>query len=434
MTVIALKTNGNFSLTGSPGDPINLDYQFIDYLGDGVAVDVKLSLKTGETVPNPLNTLLRLTWRDTATDDEIFVIEGIVGLDEENTSSLMNRAAATQAFEYLEVTTSGASFTSAVQNSEAYNAPNTRGRNVISLILPVDEPPALDEADLFNAITLMRPRPSCMVLPQVDDLLLTNTVLRAVDKLNIPLDLELDPTLTIDQACDTTLALDIQDSRVSVLWSPNVARPRDAVSIYGPKKPRMASGAILGMTLLRNARKSAQGIPYIADPIAGEAYPITFKAMECRRDIKFTDEAVEKLAQAKINVIREIDYSSGARFVVSDVLTQYVSDSSALRLKNSAEIACFTTNTCIAILKRHMLKRMASYITDANREIGEFLEACSSEDVGLLQPAEDLGGRPYEYAITPDSQKPFERVRLYLARRPEGATRSAIFDDDVLVK
>lgn len=434
MTQLALKIDGDFSLAAVPDAPINVDYQLVDYLGDGVALDIKLALKTGETNPQPFNTILKMTWRDTTTDDEIFSIEGIVGLDEENTSSLMNRAAATQAFEYLEVTTSGTSFSSAVQGSDAYNPPNSRGRNVVSLGLTIDEPPALDEADLFNAITLMRPRPSCMVLPQVDDLLLTNTLLRAVDKLNIPLDLELDPTLTIDQACDTALALDIQDSRVSLLWSPNVARPRDAVSIYGPKKPRMASGAILGMTLLRNARKSAQGIPYIADPIAGEPYPITFKGLQCRRDIKFTDEAVERLAKAKINVIREIDYSSGARFVVSDVLTQYVSDNSALRLKNSAEIACFTTNSCIAILKRHMLKRMASYITDANREIGEFLEACSSEDVGLLQPAEELGGRPYEYAITPDSQKPFERIRLYLARRPEGATRSAIFDDDVIVK
>ena len=53
---------------------------------------------------------------------------------------------------------------------------------------------------------------------------------------------------------------------------------------------------------------------------------------------------------------------------------------------------------------------------------------------GWLKPAEDLNGKPFAFSLIPDQDYPFERVRLYLARRPEGATRAVIFDEDVLVK
>lgn len=73
-------------------------------------------------------------------------------------------------------------------------------------------------------------------------------------------------------------------------------------------------------------------------------------------------------------------------------------------------------------------------ISKAGDEIQEFLEGASSETTGWLQPAEDLGGKPFEFSLIPDKDYPYERVRLYLAHGVVGTTRAAIFDDDVLVK
>lgn len=49
-----------------------------------------------------------------------------------------------------------------------------------------------------------------------------------------------------------------------------------------------------------------------------------------------------------------------------------------------------------------------------------------SETTGWLQPAEDLGGKPFEFSLIPDKDYPYERVRLYLAHGVVGTTRAAI--------
>ena len=79
-----------------------------------------------------------------------------------------------------------------------------------------------------------------------------------------------------------------------------------------------------------------------------------------------------------------------------------------------------------------MLKPTADYLEKASKELDKYLSGAVTS--GWLKPAEDLGGKPYDFQLTPDQDKPFERVRLYMARRPEGAVRSVIFDEDVLVK
>jgi hypothetical protein len=436
MTVqnVVLSSAGALSLTPAAGDVFNIEYDLHDYLGADVAVDVKLSLTLGESVPSPSNTVVSLTWRDDVTGDLIYQVDGVVGLDEENSISLANRAQATQAFRSFDVTTLSTGFAVAAADFEGYNPPNTLARNVGSVILPGDQPPVFDAEQAFDAVTLMQPVPSYIVLPATDDVPLWNLSMRAMDALNIPLDAEIDPTLTVDQAVSLAGGLGANDHRVALYWNPNVSRPRDAVSLRGAKKPRRVLGWLLGTKLLRNARVNAIGIPPIADPVAGERFQVPFTAMEQAQGVVMSAGNLEKLAVAKINVVRQINYDTGARFVVSDVLTQYASANSALRLTNAAEIICYTTNVVLSILRRHMLKRMTGYLTDASRDIDRFLSACSDAQSGLLQPAEDLGGQPYTFSLVPDEQFPFERVRLEMQRRPEGAVRSVDFAEDVVVK
>lgn len=426
---IYVGTTGTVSLAPSVGAVITIGYELYDNLGSGVVLDVALSQLTSGTSPT---VVAQLTWRDNTTDDVIYRVKGVVGLPIENASSLLSVADATEAFKSFEVTTVSAGFATAITGSAAYNEPNTRGREKVSLTLPADNPPAFNANDLFNSLTLMEPRPSYLVLPVADDLPVLVAVQRAAEQLNVPLDIELDPSLTVDQAAAAAIAIEAQDHRVAVYWSPILARAIDATSTRGAKKLRRAIGQILGMKLLRNARVNSQGIPPIDIPVAGADFPLSFNSMEMRPDIVLDAAALEKLAKAKVNVIRRMSYDIGTRFVISDVLTQYDSASSALRLTNAAEIACFTTNVVIDILRRHMLKKMSGFLVDASLDIELFLNKCAS--AGLLQPAQDLNGLPYEFSLSPDSTMPFERVRLVMKRRPEGAVRSVIFDDDVIAK
>lgn len=430
MTTISVSSAGVVSLVPAVGDLVALDFTTVDYLGDGVVVDVSIFLKAGSTTPTPENTVLKLLIRDSVTDDNIFSVQGVIGLDVEDTASLLNIAEASEYFSNFELDFTAVGFAT-IASSDAYNAPNSLGRDKVTLTLPDSQPPAFDADDVYDAITLMEPKPSYIVLPCTDDLAVVVAAQRAMNKLNIPLRGEIDPSLTVDQAIAAAEGIDAQDHRFSLVWNPNLSRPRDAVSIRGAKIPRGAIGAIIGMLLLRNARANAQGIPALQTAVAGFDYPITFKAMTPRPDVTLNDGALEKLAIAKVNVVRRVVYEDGARFVVSDVLTQYDSKTSVLRLEPASEITCYTANRCIEILRRHMLKNTATFLADADRDINRFLTACSSGDSKLLVPAEDLGGKPFVFRLTPDEQLPHERVRFYFARRPEGTVRSVVFDDVV---
>lgn len=429
---ICLKADGSISLTPAAGDLFDIEYDLYDHLGSDAVLDVKLSMLLGATSPTADKTLVSLVWRDATTDDVIFAVDGVVGTDEENINSLISRADATQAFKSFDVTFTGAGFAAAVELSDAYNPANGLGRNKIEIALSDDQPAAFNGDAVFDALTTMMPKPSYLALPFLDNLPVYTVALRAAQNLNIPLDCEADPMLTVDQVAALATSLDAQDHRVQIIWNPCLSRPRDAVTLNGRKKPQAAVGQLLAFKLLRNAR-SQNGIPPIHIPCAGPDFPFTFKQMTLRTDIVLNAANLEKLAVAKVNVVRPIAYDTGERFVLSDGLTQYNSADSALRLVNSAEIACYTLNRCIEISKRHMLKNQEASISDANRDIGLFLEQCSSPSSKLLVPAQDLGGRPYRFSIEVDSVKPFERWKLKLERRPEGMTRGVIIDD-VLVK
>ncbi|WP_026470367.1 hypothetical protein [Alkanindiges illinoisensis] len=432
MTQIRLSGAGVLSLGATVSPALVISATTKSYLGDDASLDIAFFAK----VANPLSgddITVRLTWFDSTTDDQIFKIQGTLSNDEDDLSSIQAVADAAEIFGEFSLIL-GSGLITAVKNCVAFNAYNGLNRNSFALPLPSDQPPPFDADQVYDILTAEGVRPAYLVLPTLDDLELYNTVYRAADKLNIPMDCEIDPTITPEQAADLALNLDAQDQRVQLIWSPNICRPRDAVSLRGRKVPAYAIGAYLGMKLLRNARTTAEGIPKIGDPVAGYDFPFTMKGLEMRPDVVFNEQTLEMLAKAKVNTVRRMSFGGGVRFVLSDGLTQRQSKNSALRLVNATEIACYTSNIATDILNRHMLRRMSSYLTDASREIEAFLKKCAAPTVGLLQPAADLGGAPYVFSLTPDADYPFERVRLYMARGIDGMTRAAIFDKDILSK
>lgn len=427
---IQLKPDGTMAV--GTGGVLAINYETYNVFDAAVVLDVAFFSKV-KTPTEPSDITAVLTWRDTYNDDVVYRVQGNLSRAENDYNSLWNVAGMSEYFKSFDVLyreSDSGTLVLTVKNSSAFNPVDGLGRNKQTIgDLTVDNV-AFNSDSLYNALVTLDERPSHIVLNRTNDLVVYNTLLRVIDKLNVPLDIELDPTLTVAQAVAMATSLSAQDDRVQIIWSPNKARPRDAVTLKGRKKPCRAMGQYTGMKMLRNAVTSAKGIPRIESPIAGVDYPFTYPAMELA--VALTEQDLEQLAKAKINVVRPINYDVGTFFVMSDILTQYPQKNSALRLVNVAEIVCYTTNRCTDILKRHMLKKTSGFLRDASRDIQEFLDGCVGAD--LLSASEELGGKPYSFTLVPDDNFPFERVRFYLARRPQGAVRAVIFDSDVVVK
>ncbi|ETQ54789.1 hypothetical protein P658_3599 [Acinetobacter baumannii UH19608] len=294
--------------------------------------------------------------------------------------------------------------------------------------------PSFNPDELYKILTSQLSTPAYLTLPNPHDLPIYVAAQRAATKLRIPLDAEINPTFTAEQAAQFATSVDAQSQFVQFIWSPNLCRPTDAVTLRGRKVPAYYLGHYIGDKLLRNAKLNKQGFAPLKNAVAWKDYPFTAKNLSQMPNIDLEDEQTqEMLAKAKVNVVRPVKFET-TLFVLSDVLTQYQSKNSALRLVPAAEISARVTNKCIEILRTYMFQATPDYIKKAGDDIQEFLEGASSETTGWLQPAEDLGGKPFEFSLIPDKDYPYERVRLYLAHGVVGTTRAAIFDDDVLVK
>ena len=427
MSILKMISTGVLSI-GSVGTAVlELDFITHSFLQD---TQLEVAFFSKITTPTTLSDIvMRFRIVDATNGDEVIKIQGVLDTDPENLNSIVAVADATEAFEQFDLTLTNP--LSAILLSASFNAANSLGRNKVVLSLADEMPPAFDADNTYTIITNLIDSPAYLVLPNANDLTLYTALLRSAEELNIPLDVELDPTITVDQAAQFATTLDAQTHRVQLIWSPNLCRPRDAVSLKGRKVPATYIGQYIGDKLLRNARTNAKGYAPIQQGVAWKDFPFSKKALALRPDILLDKENIEKLAAAKVNVVRPIKFER-VQYVLSDLLTQYQSKTSALRLVPAAEIAMRTSNDCVNILKRHMLKPTADYLEKASREITAYLEGAVTS--GWLKPAEDLGGKPFDFRLTPDQNLPFERVRLYLARRPEGAVRAVIFDEDVLVK
>lgn len=427
MTNLKLASNGALSTGGNGAAVLSLIFSTYSFLENTELEVAFFSKKNIPTVLSDINLRLRII--DSTTGDEVIKIQGTVDNDPDNLASIVAVADATEEFEQFDLQFDDA--LSSILLSSAYNQFNSLGRNKEVLALFDEMPPPFDADATYTLISNLVDSPSYLVLPSTDQLSIYVAILRVAEKLNIPLDIEVDSTLTPEQVAQFAESLDAQTHQVQLIWSPNICRPRDAISLRGRKVPATYIGQYIGDKLLRNARTNAQGFAPIHYAVAWKDYPFKKKALELRPDVVLDEPTLEMLAKAKVNVVRPIKFER-VLYVLSDVLTQRQSKNSALRLVNAAEIAMRTKNDVVDILKNHMLKPTEDYLDKASKEIDKYLSDAATS--GWLKPAEDLNGKPFAFSLIPDQDYPFERVRLYLARRPEGATRAVIFDEDVLVK
>lgn len=379
---------------------------------------------------DPQNLQLKLTWWDSYYEDVIQTVKGNMNDDENDYSSIVNVAHATEEFETFDLYLN-TGYMDLVEGLHSFNKKNGLDRNFTNFNLNEDtdkNPLTIDE--MYDALVEAEDRPNYLVMFFNNDVQMFQTLLRASETLNIPFYVELDPTLQPEQMVQIANDLSAYSHRVVIIVNGVVARPNSAEILRGKKFPRYGMGTLMGYTLLRNANTDAKGFADLKNPVAGYNFPMRWPAMAMRKDVKFNEDVRVMLAKAKVNVILLEHYDTGSRYVLSDCLTQLDSKTSVLRLTNSAEISMVIDNRLINICKRHLLKGKATFKADALRECEEFLEAVSSDKVGWLVKSDDLGGK-YVISITDRVDRPHDAVDLHAGYRPEGCTRAVYLSTSV---
>lgn len=367
---------------------------------------------------------LKLNFVDMDTDDVVYSISGMLVSDENKTNSIVAVMNALEDFDNVQLgiteNRDDAYIIGKMSDQFYYNKINGLGRNVERVAIPSGT--AGDVKELYDLVTTQDDQPTVMYMQLGDDLSQFTEMTRIATRLGVRLIVELDPTLTLDQAIETATDLQPENMHVMFIWAPIIARPINAVGLKGKKVPRYCGGVLLAHYLKRQANVNAQGIPAIHRPIAGFDYPFSFIGIEQAPSLVLNDQALKRLARAKINIVKRERYPQGIRFVLNDVLTAYSDNTSVLKLSNASEISMFIDNRLKEIGKRHMLKDMDSTCNDATKEATRFLEACTTKTRPLLRKSKELGGF-FVVSYTPNEASPDDKIDVNCAYRPQGAGR-----------
>lgn len=408
-----------------------LSFDLANHLGSGVMLSAKIKQMTSEDLPvgniqAASALLLDLNFYDEATQDIIYQVKGYLNPDDNVTSSIVSILEAMDDFSQVELTI-GPDIADIVE-LYFFNEYNSLGRNSAETVVPNAIMPVV--ANPHDIITSQDIEPNNLYMQFYDDFGLFTNMMRAANKLNVDLWVELDPTLTLDQVYMIANDLAPDDHHVRFVWSPILARPLDAVGLKGKKIPRHVGGYIMAQLLRRRANTDIHGIPPLHIPIAGHDFPLKFLSMEQRADVMLDDVARKKLANLKVNVVQRVRFDSGVRFIIGDCLTAYNDKTSVLKLTNASDISTFIDNRIKGIIRKHLLKAMDTFIADALVECTAFLDACTTKERPLLKRSEEFSGF-YDLSILPREDSPYDKVHVKCRYRPQGATRAAFLDTEV---
>lgn len=427
MAIVGLTTSGLTSNAG--GTLFNIEAVTHNQLNQGIVAKVKL-FQTEEGAFTPDNTICQLSLVDSATDDVIVQIKGNLGDDEEDFNTLKSAAAMSDEFAQFALTVEKTGF-DAVKNSRAMNKLGTLGNNELSVAWTHTPIKKSNVENLYDIITGAENPPTGIYMVLSDNTQIFTEALRAARKLNIPLTVELDPTLTVEQALQTAESIQTHDFRVDIVWNPTLSRPNNANTLKGRLKPRYAIGTLMGRTMLRNANTNPNGIPPLHIPIAGYDFPMTWLGLAMRDDVKMTDANRKKLAKARINTIYQERFATGMRFVLGDVRTQYdIKAGSPLELTNARDVSMFIDRTVIELARKHLLKPQSQFLQIITAEIAKFMDKCAEPTQQLIVNSAELGGF-YTLQVVPRADRPNDAVDIRLAYRPEGATRAVYLNTAV---
>ena len=443
----------SMTLSAAPNPAALASVEFVTHYAfdsNVVARVMVVDEKTVAPASDPLNNLVfKVTFADKIDGSKITELKGrlytgggVEALEENHadnfgyiTSKLDFYGALDSQYDFFEavVTSYKTSDAQAVKTAiEKAGALNTLGAYRVKEVIidvPANSVTDLTPLEVKNALIDMRDRPRYIATCEIGSLPNIEALAEVMSKLNCHVLLDIGNIDNWEAAVAITESINIDDHRLWVFWNPNKSRPSNATTVLARKKWRPCVGDYLAQLLLRNAVTTASGIPPIDRPIAGYDFPLSFRDTEKFGGLSLDEEAQNALALAGVNVVINERFEGGDRWIYGDVLTQYDSTTSALQLINSSEIETYTANVIVSIVKKHLLKGMSSFITDATDDCTKFLDACA--DAGLITLSPELGGRYYALNITPRADNPFTKADVKLSRRPQGCARQVYFESTV---
>ncbi|MCU4321765.1 hypothetical protein KTH44_21965 [Acinetobacter bereziniae] len=434
---LCVDSNGNAILLRADNNPpsdlsIKLDFTAHNHFDENVSL--KVSLHQIENSLDVIKHQLKLQFIDDITGDQIYSISGMLIEDDEQSNSIVSIIDALEDFDDAMLSVYGnsgldgtVSFDQNIKNSSLYNEINTLGRKFQKVIVPAI---LLGSNSIFDIITSQDDLPTVLYMVLYRSILTLTELMRVANKLRIPLLVELDPALTLEQAVEAGKQLQLLDHHVRLYWSPILARPMGASGLKGKLIPRLCGGTLLGEYIKRQANTDSSGIPAIHRPIAGFDFPITFLGIKQNPQVILNDSAMKALAQASINVVKRERFPQGIRFIIADSITTYGDKTSALKLANSSEISMLIDSRLIEICKRHLQKDIESMIDDATKDSVKFLNACTTKKRPLLRKSKVLGGF-YDLKITPRDDRPHDAIDLECNYLTQGTGRAVFLKTTV---
>lgn len=419
---LIVSNTGVPSLTTQNDDAVGafvLHFTLHSFLDANVELQVALHQTTRDLMV--ANHAVKLNFVDVSTGEAVYSISGVLIDDENQSNSIVAVMNAMTDFDQVVLTTSLTSFEASFKALPYYNEVNSLGRKSTALVVPTQLPGK--KTDLYSVLTSQDDQATVMYMILGDDLSLLMDMVRVANHLRVRLWVELDPTLTLDQAIMIALELKLLDHHICLLYSPILARPLNAVGLKGKKVARHTGGVILAEYLKRQANTNTAGIPAIHRPIAGFDYPISFVGIEQNPQVLLDDTALKALANVQLNVIKRERFPNGIRFILNDSLTTYGDNKSVLKLANASEISMLIDSRLIEISKRHLQKHIEGTIEDSLKECIKFLDACTTKERPLLRKSKEIGGF-YTLSITPRDDRPNDAVDLECAYHPQGTGRA----------
>lgn len=240
--------------------------------------------------------------------------------------------------------------------------------------------------------------------------------LAALGKLiNKQLIVDVPGTLSVAAAIAFVKQFNIDSHYVQWYWSPLKAID----PLNGGKDVFGVSGYQVGLRCQRNANTDANGIPPKNYPIAGKNWMLSRTSVV--QLITPSDDDLNALADAKINPVIYQRYNTASGYVFFDSLTA-AQTSADRKLIAVAEMSSQLDDWVAAQTKEYLQLPISDAVKRTTNFLQQLFEAL--EAAKWLVPSESLENRSFVATVTPNAQRPKDRVDVDYWLSYDGTTRA----------